>query len=85
MTLLESVELGTPVLAREIETLNGLGFAFAGTEPEDVAENIVRFANDAEYRSSVEKTSLRSIDLHSSSVQRRALAYLYDVSPKDAA
>ncbi|NKS18709.1 glycosyltransferase [Rhodococcus hoagii] len=85
MTLLEAVSLGTPVLTREIETLGGLGFAAAGVDPDGAATAIRRFAQDADYRAAVETTSARSLDIHSSSVQGRALSYVYGVSPEDAA
>ncbi|MGO4202780.1 glycosyltransferase [Rhodococcus sp. TAF43] len=85
MTLLEAVSLGTPVLTREIATLGGLGFASAGAEAADAARSVLRFAHDAEYRASVQSTAARSLDIHSSSVQHRALSHLYGVSPEDAA
>ncbi|WP_430335752.1 glycosyltransferase family 4 protein [Rhodococcus sp. ACT016] len=85
MTLLEAVSLGTPVLTRKIATLDGLGFASAGCGAEDAARSVLRFAHDADYRASVQRTAARSLDIHSSSVQGRALTHLYLVSPEEAA
>ncbi|RVW09327.1 glycosyltransferase [Prescottella agglutinans] len=85
MTLLEAVSLGTPVLTRAIATLDGLGFASAGSDAEDAARSVLRFAHDANYRASVQQTAARSHDIHSSSVQSRALSHLYGVSLEEAA
>lgn len=79
MTLLEAAQVGTPVLVREVETLRGLGFAFAGTEVEESAESIMRFAQDVDYRERIRAISALSLEIHSSAVQREALAYLYDL------
>jgi glycosyltransferase involved in cell wall biosynthesis len=77
VTLLEAAALGTPVLARNIVSLTGLGYAFAGETPQGVAMAVDRFFEDRSYRDYINATTIESVGVHSTEAQSLALADLY--------
>lgn len=77
ITLLESAALGTPVLARGIDCLEGLGFELTRDCPVAAARAVERFFADAHYRRRAEIATLDSVKIHSPGVQADALESLY--------
>ncbi|NLU61688.1 glycosyltransferase family 4 protein [Rhodococcus sp. HNM0563] len=82
ITPLEASAIGTPVLARAVDTMTGLGFPSAGATPSEAASAIRRFACDSEYRWRVNQQTSSSTRVHSPEVQRRALDSLYRTAGK---
>lgn len=77
ITLLEAASLGTPVLARGIDCLEGLGFALTANDPVGAAHAVDRFFADEEFRRAACTATEDSIEVHSPEVQRDALEILY--------
>ncbi|WP_153275326.1 glycosyltransferase [Rhodococcus sp. P1Y] len=53
LATLEAADVGCPVLARSIPSMESLGYALAGTQPHDAAQAVDQFFADPEYRESV--------------------------------
>ena len=77
ITLLEAAAIGTPVLARGIETLTGLGFQLTDDCPIAAAQAIERFFGDDEYGRQIRQATLDSVEVHSPQVQASVLKSLY--------
>jgi hypothetical protein len=77
VTLVEAAAIGTPVLARSITCLEGLGFQLAGCTPVDSAATIDRFFTDSAFRISTTVATKESAALHHPTVQRAVLDQLY--------
>lgn len=77
ITLLESAALGTPVLARGIDCLEGLGFPLTADSPAGAARAVERFFHDDEFRRRASAATRDSVKIHSPSVQADALESLY--------
>ena len=77
ITLLEAAAIGTPVLARGIETLTGLGFPLTEDSPFAAAQAIERFFSDDAYGHRIRELTLDSVEVHSPQVQASVLQTLY--------
>ncbi|MDI9915073.1 glycosyltransferase [Rhodococcus sp. IEGM 1379] len=77
VTLLEAAAVGTPVLARGIAELEGLGFPLIEDCPDAAACAVDRFFADLDFREGVRKATSESVEIHSPLVQNRALEALY--------
>lgn len=77
ITLLEAAALGTPILARKVESMVGLGYPFAGETPSDVAKAVDRFFSDSSYHEQTRKLTDESVRVHTSEAQSQALTILY--------
>lgn len=49
LSTIEAATLGTPVLARDIPSMNSLGYALAGEQPEQLASAVTRYFSDPAY------------------------------------
>jgi glycosyltransferase involved in cell wall biosynthesis len=49
LSTIEAATLGTPVLARDIPSMNSLGYALAGERPEQLASAVTRYFSDPAY------------------------------------
>ncbi|OZE84925.1 hypothetical protein CH304_07110 [Rhodococcus sp. 15-649-1-2] len=83
VTLLESAALGTPILARGVESLEGLGFPLTADCPNAAARAIERFFDDETYRRDAVAATRESVDIHSAGVQSNALGSLYRCAGQD--
>jgi glycosyltransferase involved in cell wall biosynthesis len=77
ITLLESAALGTPILARGIDCLEGLGFPLTADCPLAAARAVERFFFDARFRQNADNATRESVAIHSPKVQSDALGSLY--------
>lgn len=77
ITLLEAAAIGTPVLARGIETLAGLGFPLTEDSPFAAARAIERFFGDDDYGRRIRQATSDSVEVHSPRVQASVLKSLY--------
>ncbi|PSR43716.1 hypothetical protein C7T36_06560 [Rhodococcus sp. AD45-ID] len=77
ITPLEAASLGTPVLVRGIDCLEGLGFATTENDPVSTANAVDRFFADPEFQDAARAATEDSLAVHSPEVQRQALEYLY--------
>jgi glycosyltransferase involved in cell wall biosynthesis len=57
LSAIEAATLGTPVLARDIPSMISLGYAHAGTRPEQLADAVIRYFSDPEYARHVERST----------------------------
>lgn len=55
LSTIEAATLGTPVLARDIPSMNSLGYALAGERPEQLAGAVTRYFSDPTYARQVER------------------------------
>lgn len=77
ITLLEAAAVGTPILARGIDTLEGLGFPLTRNCPLAAAEAVDRFFSDRTYRMRAQAETSESVAVHSPGVQSIVLDSLY--------
>ncbi|WP_156388277.1 MULTISPECIES: glycosyltransferase [unclassified Rhodococcus (in: high G+C Gram-positive bacteria)] len=77
VTLLEAVANGTPVIARDVPTLIGLGFPSGGDTAEKMASSIREFFLDDANQQKVRDLCGISARVHSRDVQHEALQRLY--------
>lgn len=77
ITLLEAAAVGTPILARGIAELEGLGFPLTENCPLSAAHDVDRFFNDMTFHESTRNATFESVEIHSPRVQKRALKSLY--------
>jgi glycosyltransferase involved in cell wall biosynthesis len=54
LSTIEAATLGTPVLARDIPSMDSLGYALAGERPDQLAGAVTRYFSDPEYARRVE-------------------------------
>ncbi|MFE4498554.1 glycosyltransferase family 4 protein [Rhodococcus sp. NPDC056743] len=77
ITLLEAASLGTPVLVRGIDCLEGLGFAMTSNDATGAAIAVDRFFTDQKFQRAARAATEDSLEVHSPEVQSRALEILY--------
>lgn len=77
ITLLEAAALGTPVLARGVESMEGLGYPMTADCPRAAALAVDRFFYDGSYRREAEAATADSAQVHSVEAQSSALSSLY--------
>ncbi|WP_245865968.1 glycosyltransferase [Rhodococcoides kyotonense] len=77
ITLLEAAAVGTPILARGIAALEGLGFPLTRNCPRAAAAAVDRFFSDRAYRVRAQEQTSESVAVHSPEVQSLALDTLY--------
>ncbi|NIL74764.1 hypothetical protein RhoFasB10_00853 [Rhodococcus sp. B10] len=77
ITLLEAAAVGTPILARGIDALEGLGFPLTRNCPRAAADAVDRFFSDGAYRHRAQRETRESVAVHSPAVQSLALDTLY--------
>lgn len=77
ITLLEAAAASTPVLARGIDALTGLGYSLVDDCAFGAAKAVDRFFTDKTFRVQVDTVTKASVHVHSCRVQSDALRVLY--------
>nr|WP_296773617.1 glycosyltransferase [Rhodococcus sp. (in: high G+C Gram-positive bacteria)] len=77
ITLLEAAAVGTPILARGVESLVGLGYPLTGDCPRAAAADVDRFFADRTFSGNASAATTDSVEVHSPLAQSSALSALY--------
>jgi glycosyltransferase involved in cell wall biosynthesis len=76
LSTIEAATLGTPVLARDIPSMNSLGYALAGDRPEQLASAVTRYFSDSAYA--------RQVVRHTAAVAETSSSRAMSASVRDA-
>ncbi|KZF09111.1 hypothetical protein A2J03_03315 [Rhodococcus sp. EPR-157] len=77
ITVLEAAAVGTPVLARGVQSMEGLGYLLTDDCPRAAAQAVDRFFSDSNYRRTAQAATEDSVLVHSPVIQSAALTALY--------
>lgn len=80
LSTIEAATLGTPVLARDIPSMNSLGYALAEERPEQLAGAVSRYFTDPEYARLVEQRTAAVAEASSPAAMSGAVRAAYEIA-----
>jgi len=77
MTAIDAAALGTPVISVDIQSMSSLGYPIGGNTAASLAESVIRFVSDDEYRADISRQTARVAEQNSRENMRAGFEALY--------